>query len=402
MTSIWGATTGSCCFVSAPDGPGASPSGRCPARCAFRGLPNPLRLASCPARPAHRPSRPARACRGVITRLLLDNLSRPEERLSCRMIRPRTARRCDARGVRHSQFGAGAGYVPRGGAGHVLSQTCPPLARRRPRSTTSPQGNQWKDNDVRAYRNTDGESARPDRCRGDAEDDGAAGRARLRGAGRGRGRRGREAPGRGLSGRGGDHRRRRTRSGRATSSSRSTSRTRTRSRRLRKGAAVIARIGARRPAGAVRGAERQAGHRAVAGRDSADLPGAVDGRAVDDVQHRRLPRRDRGRGVLRRDVQRSGHRGRQDPAGHRVRHRRRGCRAGRDRRGRQPRRQGPGVRRPSGGRRADRVDGRDVRVGQRGRRRRSRPTGTPRSSPRTRPPGPPRSTPRSRRRRTSS
>ena len=140
----------------------------------------------------------------------------------------------------------------------------------------------------------------------------------------------------------------------------------------------LARMALGRPAGTVRGAERQKGDRSLAGRDPADLPGAVDGCAVHDVQHRRLPGRDRGGGILRRDVQRPGHRGGEDPAGHGFRDRRRGGRPGRDRRGRQPRRPGAGVRRPARGR-----PSRSSRWARRSSRRpagsrRSPPTGTPR------------------------
>ena len=154
----------------------------------------------------------------------------------------------------------------------------------------------------RAYRNPRGERVRRDPGGGDAEDGGAADRAGLRGGRRGGAGAGAEFPDEAYAAAG---------AGiapadevwTATWCCRSTSRARPRSPGCARARGASARMAAGRSARAVRGAERQAGHRALAGRDSADLPGAVDGRAVHDVEHRRLPRGDRGRGVLWRDVQ---------------------------------------------------------------------------------------------------
>ena len=64
---------------------------------------------------------------------------------------------------------------------------------------------------------------------------------------------------------------------------------------LRDGATLISLISPALQAGTRRAAVHPADHRAGHGRGSAYLPGPVTGRAVVDGEHRRLPRRHRGR-----------------------------------------------------------------------------------------------------------
>ena len=86
-----------------------------------------------------------------------------------------------------------------------------------------------------------------------------------------------------------------SRRGRPTSCSRSTHPTTPRSPPLRDGATLVGLISPALKPELRREAVRPPDHRAGDGRGAADLAGAVAGRAVVDGQHRRLPRRGRGR-----------------------------------------------------------------------------------------------------------
>ena len=132
---------------------------------------------------------------------------------------------------------------------------------------------------------------------------------------------------------------------------------------LRPGATLVAMLAPASAPALVERPARAGRDRARARRRAAHLPRAGARRAQHDVQRRRLPRGGRGRRGVRRHVHRPGHRGGQDAAGAGVRHRRGRGRARGDRRGRQHGRPRPRVRRAARGRRADRVDGRDVRAG---------------------------------------
>ena len=102
---------------------------------------------------------------------------------------------------------------------------------------------------------------------------------------------------------------------------------------LRDGGTLISLLAPGAQPGSGRGAGRAADHRARDGRGAAHLPGAVDGRAVLDGEHRRLPRGDRGRARVRPLLHRAGDRRRQGAAGQGAggRRRRRGARGDRRR-----------------------------------------------------------------------
>ena len=103
-------------------------------------------------------------------------------------------------------------------------------------------------------------------------------------------------------------------------------------------------------------------HRHRHGHGAAHLARPEDGRALLHGQHRRLPRRDRGRQPLRPLLHRPGHRRRQGAAGQGAGGRRRRRRAGRDRHRDLARRHHLCLRRAARGGRADRVHGRAVRL----------------------------------------
>ena len=107
---------------------------------------------------------------------------------------------------------------------------------------------------------------------------------------------------------------------------------------------------------------REGRHRHRHGHGAAHLARPEDGRALLHGQHRRLPRRDRGRQPFRPLLHRPGHRRRQGAAGQGAGGGRRRGRTGGDRHGDQPRRHHLCLRRAPRGGRADRVHGRAVRL----------------------------------------
>ena len=131
---------------------------------------------------------------------------------------------------------------------------------------------------------------------------------------------------------------------------------------LRDGATLVSLIVAGAEPGPRRAAGRPADHGAGDGRGAAHLAGAVAGRAVLDGQHRRLPRRDRGRARVRPVLHRAGDRGGQGAAGQGAGRRRGRGRSGGDRRGGQPGRDRAGHRPAARGRRPGQVAGWGVPV----------------------------------------